>query len=569
MGSKLSIELIATVSNKINRRYLNQEVVKLQSYHTCTRHTGNGSLVGTKLKLKMVQGLGFLSKKSWHTKNKANQEKVWVAEQKKEQELAKASELAREIQQERENDELDRIAGKKSTKDRGIDWMYQQASSCTTEIEKEDAEKKAEQFLLGKEFVGEGAVQGDFHNGDAKEGILSALNETNARGKQQAGRPNINESGDSHLSEKPRKGYEDHTNAHYRNEDFRLRVEDPMYLVSQKQRENKQKHEKMKLLYERVVGTPVGGNSDDHKSAREQKRSTKERNRSNKKKKKKKSSRRSRDYDSNKRHRRRSRSRSDSRSYSRSRSRSRSRSNERHQKRHKDTHDDRTNDRQRRSRSNERHQSEYYDKINRRNEQRGYYDRYDDDDRKRRRNRPHCDQNERKLHSRNRSNNRNYSPSDDERDRYIEGKSGDNAPKQNDKPRKMKGFGLKGATVSQVFDNRDIGPNKDLIRKKKEETERLRLQNKQIGRSRKILTDEERATALRQMQTDARKRENRTIDLQNSSRIEHVEATSRKMGSASFLDSITKCAHGMNGGTLSSRVTQNRHTNQRLHDTFL
>lgn len=56
--------------------------------------------------LKMVQGLAFLSKKSWHTKNKVNQEKVWIAEQQKEQETAKASELAKEIQQERENEEL-------------------------------------------------------------------------------------------------------------------------------------------------------------------------------------------------------------------------------------------------------------------------------------------------------------------------------------------------------------------------------------------------------------------------------------------------------------------------------
>jgi hypothetical protein len=54
----------------------------------------------------MVQGLAFLSKKSWHTKNKVNQEKVWIAEQQKEQETAKASELAKEIQQERENEEL-------------------------------------------------------------------------------------------------------------------------------------------------------------------------------------------------------------------------------------------------------------------------------------------------------------------------------------------------------------------------------------------------------------------------------------------------------------------------------
>ena len=128
----------------------------------------------------MVQGLAFLSKKSWHTKNKANQEKVWIAEQKKEQETAKANELAREIQQEREAEEFNRIAGKKAIKDRGIDWMYQEGTS--TELAKEDAAKKAEEYLLGKEYVGEGAVQGDFHDGNQKEGIHNALNKTESAG---------------------------------------------------------------------------------------------------------------------------------------------------------------------------------------------------------------------------------------------------------------------------------------------------------------------------------------------------------------------------------------------------
>jgi hypothetical protein len=45
----------------------------------------------------MVQGLAFLSKKSWHTKNLNNQEKVWIAEQKKEAEANKTKELARQI----------------------------------------------------------------------------------------------------------------------------------------------------------------------------------------------------------------------------------------------------------------------------------------------------------------------------------------------------------------------------------------------------------------------------------------------------------------------------------------
>ena len=71
----------------------------------------------------MVQGIAFLSKKSWHTKNLANQEKVWIAEQRKAAEESKTKELARQIQQEREREEFDRLAGKKTHLDRGIDWM--------------------------------------------------------------------------------------------------------------------------------------------------------------------------------------------------------------------------------------------------------------------------------------------------------------------------------------------------------------------------------------------------------------------------------------------------------------
>jgi predicted phage gp36 major capsid-like protein len=61
--------------------------------------------------------------------NLNNQEKAWIAEQKKEAESNKTKELARQIQQEREQDELDRISGKKTLMDRGIDWMYQGGTS--------------------------------------------------------------------------------------------------------------------------------------------------------------------------------------------------------------------------------------------------------------------------------------------------------------------------------------------------------------------------------------------------------------------------------------------------------
>ena len=70
----------------------------------------------------MVQVLAFLSKKSWHTKNLNNQEKVWIGEEQAKQETLKTSELAKQIQQEREEHELHQIAGSTTTKklDRGM-----------------------------------------------------------------------------------------------------------------------------------------------------------------------------------------------------------------------------------------------------------------------------------------------------------------------------------------------------------------------------------------------------------------------------------------------------------------
>lgn len=44
-----------------------------------------------------MPGLSFLSKKSWHTSNISNQEKVWLAEQKAEAEALKTKELQDQI----------------------------------------------------------------------------------------------------------------------------------------------------------------------------------------------------------------------------------------------------------------------------------------------------------------------------------------------------------------------------------------------------------------------------------------------------------------------------------------
>ena len=252
-----------------------------------------------------------------------------MAEQRKEAEANKTKELAKQIKQEREQEELDRISGKKTVKDRGIDWMYQ--GGTAGDLAKEDAEKKAEEFLLGKEYVGEGAVQGDFDDGDKKEGINNVV----AQAAVQPEQNQQQQSQDNWLNEPSVKD---------RNENFRLRVEDPMFVVSQKEREKIQKHEKTKALYDRVVG-PADSDSDDDEEDRRRAKKEKKRH------KKKKRSRRDRDDDDRKhRHRRR-------------RSRSRSRSNERSRK----------NRRRERSYSRSRSRSSSVDSR----------DRYYDDDRKR------------------------------------------------------------------------------------------------------------------------------------------------------------------------------------------
>jgi hypothetical protein len=111
----------------------------------------------------MVQGLGFLSKKSWHTKNLNNQEKVWIAEQQQEQERIRTTELAKQIQIEREQNEINEITGgdtntrKKKIYDRGIDWMYT-GQTKDSQIAKEDAQKIAEEYLLGKPIAFHGAA---------------------------------------------------------------------------------------------------------------------------------------------------------------------------------------------------------------------------------------------------------------------------------------------------------------------------------------------------------------------------------------------------------------------------
>lgn len=134
----------------------------------------------------------------------------------------------------------------------------------------------------------------------------------------------------------------------------------------------------------------------------------------------------------------------------------------------------------------------------------------------------------------------------------------------------MEGYGLKGGSAN-ASTNRDIGPSKALLRKKREEQQNLRNRNMQIGRSRTKMTGEERAAALREMQSDARRREDRMEQKASHRKADDDDDRSSERKGASFLSEISTKVNGMNasGSSLSSRVAQNRHTNQRLHDSFL
>mmetsp|Transcript_14112 Transcript_14112/g.19763 ORF Transcript_14112/g.19763 Transcript_14112/m.19763 type:complete len:192 (-) Transcript_14112:134-709(-) len=186
----------------------------------------------------MVQGLAFLSKKSWHTKNLANQEKVWMAEQQAAAEASKTKELAKQIQQEKEQEELDRIAGKKSNQlDRGIDWMYQ---GGTGEAAKEEAAKTAEEYLLGKEYVPEGAGKGGDFTANENTGINTVLKNAAAPP------PALEQKHAADTTEAPADNqlYDEGPSVSDRNEQFRMRHEDPMFNVSQRQKEKTDQKEK-------------------------------------------------------------------------------------------------------------------------------------------------------------------------------------------------------------------------------------------------------------------------------------------------------------------------------------
>jgi hypothetical protein len=442
--------------------------------------------------------------------------------------------------------------------------MYQ--GGTTGDLAKEDAERKAEEFLLGKEFVAQGAARGDFDDGEQDEGINNVVAKPAAAVPEQEDQPNP---------------YEE-ASVKDRNESFRLRVEDPMFMVQQQQRDKEKKAERNKELYERVVG-PTNDIVEDHKkSKKEKKRERKRSSRRDEDDRKFRRRSRSRSNERKRKHRRRERSGSRSDSKSRSDSRDRHAGSKRHlHHRDEDSHkrrDDEDRSRRRRDLDDKGHHSRRHRDFD--DEDRSGKRRADDDKDRSARRHDHDD------------GDRNYKRHDSDHHHHSDRRRGDDKDLKRDgnhldhkrhhddgdKVRhshssravdKREGYGLKGDAASSINQN-DLGPNKDLLRKKREERDAERRRIRETASSRHRGTEEERQKALQEMQSDARRREE-VMHRHASHRKEYNDAEAPSSAKASFLHDMTQKTHGISGDgpSLSSRVAQNRHTNQRHHDSFL
>jgi N-terminal domain of CBF1 interacting co-repressor CIR len=560
----------------------------------------------------MVQGLAFLSKKSWHTKNLNNQEKVWIAEEQAKQEQIKTTELARQIQQEREEDEINQIAGgcnsnKNSTQrklDRGIDWMYH-GQSKNSDLAKEDATKQAEEFLLGKAIPIASILQpgGDIDAAaNRQEGVhaIVATVPTNAGGYEEDHRKLAT--------------LED-SEATQRNESFRLRYEDPMYHVSLQSVRNERKIEQYKELYNKVgmnVVTTSNGNSDIHTEQHNDSINDPTiHNDSIQKKKKKKERRKEKRYHSKrsddekkmKTSKRRRSERDDDDENSRSSSikqhhNKSSSSRARGKKKYSDD-DSRSSSSSSRIPSHRATYSTSRATRKQKSTRRHYHSDNDDDHdarkkyqsapmdshkHRRRRSPSYDDSYQSSSSSRNsRLYHRNSTQYDD---RTKRSSNYDRTTKGHDESmektvRHHDRYGLQYTTdvngkesssteVRTRDDYNNIGPDPKLLRQKKDEKYKERQRIREHASQRQYQSLEERAAALRAMEENAHSYEKMRKDLSQQSSHDDDHTIRHREGGATFLNQFSQEVHGIPNNnttaidaTTSKQWPQNRKSNQQ------
>ena len=220
-----------------------------------------------------MAGLSFLSKKSWHTSNLDNQERVWLAEQKQAAEEKKTLELQKQIQEEIEREEFRRLKNDarggdgQEVVDRGINWMYEgggaAAASSNDAAASAAEDAKNEEYLLGKEYVPEGAkAAGDFAMATSMTAALEKASTAGAAiGSGDAYGPPGARDQDAGLrlqDDAPAVAANDDQDGEWGRE-FHLRHEDPMFAVHQRRKEQVREDEKRRRLMERAGVAPTRG----------------------------------------------------------------------------------------------------------------------------------------------------------------------------------------------------------------------------------------------------------------------------------------------------------------------
>jgi N-terminal domain of CBF1 interacting co-repressor CIR len=563
----------------------------------------------------MVQGLAFLSKKSWHTKNLNNQEKVWIAEEQAKQEQLKTAELQKQMQQEREEEELQQIAGGKERKlDRGIDWMYT-GHDKNSAVAQEDAVKQAEEFLLGKAIPMASIQKGDI---DAAANIQEGVN---AVVKTVSHHQSADDRYNARNVPPATSAWDEEESVAKRNEAFRLRYEDPMYQVSLQTVRHEKQREQQKELYHKVGMEVVPRpNEGDVRMAEDDDR-TKQRRRDKRKERKREKGDHSIDSDRKRRvHRSRKRSRRDSSEHDsddscsiassvsdRRRHHARRTTNEHRSKRRYDSSSDEVDIKRHRnfssSRAKEREAKHRYDSpLSLGDDRRRRYDSFSEEDstdsfvRKRRHSkrrpmntavirsmdRDLYDSSARRRSMDHPGNSRYHVDEDDNRsdgsyDRRRDDRRGEMGNKKglHSDRGTHPSYGLQRSTTSAFSETRNVshavlGPDPELRRHKRHEKQLERQTIREHASQRRYQSAEDRARALRTMADQAISREATRWHLDRRA----ADDPSPRQGGARFVQEFSQQVHGVRGpqndahhrDSMSARLQQNRNSHQRRHD---
>jgi hypothetical protein len=125
--------------------------------------------------------LAFMNKKSWHTTNLSNVERVWIAERKANDEKKKLDEITKQIKEEQQIQELRQLqvasgAVAKSV-DTSLDWMYEGPAASSA-----NGKQSSEEFLLGKLYKPSQSKESDIQKVSETKGPGSLwLNKTSTK----------------------------------------------------------------------------------------------------------------------------------------------------------------------------------------------------------------------------------------------------------------------------------------------------------------------------------------------------------------------------------------------------